>query len=235
MIAIALAELRMLVRNRLVALCAILIPVGFAALLIATRDNFGGSAVVAPLIVLAVAGLGVYITATTTLAARRQNLFLKRLRNTTASDTGILTGLLAPLVAVNLIQIAAILTVISVVGEPPATPAGVIAGVLALNALFLGFAIVTAGVTSSAEHAQFTTLPLFLITLGAGYWITFTGTEELSAVKRLLPGGAAAELMTEAWTGIPTTDILRLLLPTLAWVFVGFVLATRLFRWEPRR
>ncbi|MFC0673817.1 ABC transporter permease [Brachybacterium hainanense] len=235
MIAIALAELRMLMRNRLVALSAIGIPLGFAALLIAARDTFGGAAVIAPLIVLAVTALGIYITATTTLAARRQSLFLKRLRSTPVGDPGILTGLLAPLLVVNAVQLAVILGVISVLGDPPADPLGMVLGILALNALFLGFAIVTAGLTTSAEHAQFTTMPLFLLALGAGYWITFTGTEELAVVKRLIPGGAAAELMTEAWRGIPAADMLPLLLPTLAWVVVGFLLTPRLFRWEPRR
>lgn len=235
MTAIAVAELRMLVRNRLVALSAILIPVAFAAGMIAFRDLYGGSAIIAPMIVLVIATLGVYMTPTTTLAARRQNLFLKRLRSTSASDSGILAGLIVPLVVINIVQLGAILVTIAIVGEAPANPVFLTVTVLAVEAMFLAFALVTAGVTTSAEHAQFTTLPIFMLSLGVSFWIAFTGTAEQTLIKRLLPGGAAAELITETWTGIAATDALLLLLPTLAWVVVGLVLAPQMFRWEPRR
>lgn len=235
MIPIALAELKMLHRNRLVAVCAVLVPVVFAAILIATRDNFGGAAIIAAIIIVAVAAFGVYITATTTLAARRQNLFLKRLRGTTASNKAILSGLLLPIVAVNIVQLAVILTVVGILGTPPANVAALIIAALAVEALFLGLALTTAGLTNSPEHAQVTTLPMFLVTFATAFWVAVTGTEELTLVKRLLPGGAATELVIEAWNGIPPGDVISLLLPTLAWVFVAFVLATQLFRWEPRR
>nr|WP_300141045.1 ABC transporter permease [Propionicimonas sp.] len=235
MIAIAQAEARMLLRNRLVAATAVLVPVVFAAVLIFTQDNFGGASIVAALLVIVVAALGVYITATTTLAARRQNLFLKRLRSTTASDTSILTGLLAPIVLINLVQFAVILTALAFTGTSPQNIPMLIVGVLAAEALFLGFALCTAGVTNSPEHAQVTTLPIFFLTFGVAFWIALTGTADLALVKRLIPGGAAAELIIEAWNGIDTGDAISLLLPTLAWVLVTFVISTQLFKWEPRR
>ena len=43
-----------------------------------------------------VLAFGLYTTAVTTLASRRQNLFLKRLRSTAAGDAGILAGLVLP-------------------------------------------------------------------------------------------------------------------------------------------
>lgn len=52
----------------------------------------------------------------------------------------------------------------------------------------------------------------------------------------MLPGGAATELVINAWNGgVPLTESLLLLAPTLAWVVVAIVLASRMFRWEPRR
>jgi len=67
-------------------------------------------------------------------------------------------------------------------------------------------------------------------------WVGITGTEELTMLKRLLPGGAATELVVDAWRGgTPLADSLLLLGPTLAWVVVAVTLASRLFRWEPRR
>ncbi|MBF9337239.1 ABC transporter permease [Microbacterium lacticum] len=233
--AIALSELTQLLRNRLVAATAILVPVFFGGVLIATQDNFGGSAIVAALISIVVVAMGVYITITTTLASRRQNLFLKRLRSTAASDNAIIAGLVTPLVVVNVLQVAAILIVLALVGEPPANAPVLIITLALIEAMFLGFALATSGLTNSPDHAQVTTLPIFLITVGAAMWVAVTGTEELALVKRLIPGGAAAELAIEAWNGIDFAEVIPLVLPTLAWVFVAFVVASQLFRWEPRR
>jgi len=67
-------------------------------------------------------------------------------------------------------------------------------------------------------------------------WVGVTGAEDLSLLKRLLPGGAATELVVQAWNGgTPIADSLLLLAPTLAWVWVAVALAVRFFRWEPRR
>lgn len=233
--AIALSELSQLLRNRLVAATAILVPVFFGGVLIATQDNFGGSAVVAALISMVVVAMGVYITITTTLASRRQSLFLKRLRSTAASDGSIIAGLVAPLVVINVLQMAVILIVLAIVGEPPSNAPALIIMLLLVEAMFLGFALATSGLTNSPDHAQVTTLPIFLVTVGAAMWVALTGTEELALLKRLIPGGAAAELAVEAWNGIDFSDIIPLVLPTLAWVFVAFVVAGQLFRWEPRR
>ncbi|MCC9053524.1 ABC transporter permease [Microbacterium sp. F2E] len=235
MIAIARAETRMLLRNRLVAATAILVPVVFAATLILTQDNFGGSSIVAALLTIVIAALGVYITATTTLAARRQTLFLKRLRSTTVTDASILTGLLTPIVLINLIQLTIILTVLAFTGSAPQNIPMLIAGVLAVEGLFIGLALCTAGVTNSPEHAQVTTLPVFFLAFGVAFWIALTGTEEFALIKRLLPGGAAAELLIDAWNGTDTGAAIITLLPTLAWVLVTFVVSTQIFRWEPRR
>ncbi|WP_041795134.1 hypothetical protein [Modestobacter italicus] len=67
-------------------------------------------------------------------------------------------------------------------------------------------------------------------------WIGIAGTESLSWLKRLLPGGSATELVIDAWNGgVPVADSLLLLLPTFGWVVVSVALAARFFRWEPRR
>ena len=142
---------------------------------------------------------------------------------------------MTPLVVVNVLQVAAILIVLALVGEPPANAPVLIITLALIEAMFLGFALATSGLTNSPDHAQVTTLPIFLITVGAAMWVAVTGTEELALVKRLIPGGAAAELAIEAWNGIDFAEVIPLVLPTLAWVFVAFVVASQLFRWEPRR
>ncbi len=67
-------------------------------------------------------------------------------------------------------------------------------------------------------------------------WVGISGTESLTWLKRLLPGGSATKLVVDAWNGgVPLTDSLLLLAPTLDWVVVAIALASRMFRWEPRR
>ncbi|WP_246090226.1 hypothetical protein [Nonomuraea deserti] len=63
-----------------------------------------------------------------------------------------------------------------------------------------------------------------------------TRTEELTLLKRLIPGGSATELVVNAWNGgVPLADSLLLLAPTPGWVVVAVAPASRIFRWEPRR
>ena len=110
-----------------------------------------------------VRAFGLYTTAVTTLASRRQNLFLKRLRSTAAGDAGILAGLLLPATVLALVQVAAILAVLAAVTGRPAQVPLLAVAVLATTAMMLGLALATAGLTNSPEHAQVTTLPVSLV------------------------------------------------------------------------
>lgn len=234
MFAIARSEMTQLVRNRLVAASSLFIPLAFSAVLIFNRENFGGTPVTAALILVTVTAMGTYITATTTLASRRQNLFLKRLRSTSAKDASILSGLVLPIALVNLVQAGVIVAILSVVGTPPVGVVAVVAAVVVLELMFVGAAIATAGLTNSPDHAQVTTLPLFVVALGASMWVGLTGTEELAGVKRLLPGGAVTELIIEGWSGMALHEAVSLLLPSLTFVVAAFAMAKSTFRWEPR-
>ncbi|UFN44921.1 ABC transporter permease [Nocardioides okcheonensis] len=239
MLTIARHELTQIVRNRAVLVAGLLIPLAVSASLVWQHDTFedvGSLGYVASTVVLTITAFSLYSTVVTTLASRRQNLFLKRLRSTAARDHEILGGLVLPATALAVVQLAGVLAVLAAVAGPPARVALVAAGVLATIAMMLGLGLATAGLTSSPEHAQVTTLPVSLGTIAVGIWVGISGTEELGLVKRLLPGGAATELMTDAWNGgVPVADSLVLLAPTLAWVAVAVFLALRLFRWEPRR
>ncbi|WP_439427696.1 hypothetical protein [Micromonospora sp. LA-10] len=129
-----------------------------------------------------------------------------------------------------------ILVVFAGVGRTPANPALVAAALAATLVMMLAFAIATAGITNSPEHAQVTTLPLSLAVVAVASWVGITGTESLALLKRILPGGSATELVVNAWNGgVPLADSIILLAPTLGWVVVAIVLAARMFRWEPRR
>ncbi len=136
----------------------------------------------------------------------------------------------------SLIQVAVILVVLGAVTGAPGNVPLLALTVLSMIAMLIALALATAGLTNSPEHAQVTTLPVSLGVIGVASWVGISGMEELAAVKRLLPGGSATELLVQAWNGgIGLGESVALMVPTLAWVGLSVALATRMFRWEPRR
>jgi ABC-2 type transport system permease protein len=235
MFAIARSELIQIFRNRLVLVTSLVMPVAVSAFFIYRHEAFatiGSLGYIAAIVMFTVGAFGLYTTAVTTLASRRQNLFLKRLRSTAAGDRTILAGLLLPVTVLSLVQIGVILTVFGVVSGRPGDIPLLAAAAVATIAMMVGLALATAGLTNSPEHAQVTTLPISIGVIAIASWVGISGTEELTLLKRLLPGGAATEMVVDAWNGSAS---LILLAPTLAWVVVAVALAARLFRWEPRR
>lgn len=239
MLSIALGELIQIFRNRLVLVTTFILPVAISAFFLYQHKTFealGSLGYIAAMVVFFVAAFGLYTTTVTTLASRRQNLFLKRLRSTAASDPGILSGLLLPSTVIALVQVVVILTVLAVVTSKPANVALLVAAVLAMMIMMLSLGLATAGLTNSPEHAQVTTLPVSIGTIAVASWVGITGTGDFTLLKRLLPGGSATEVILNAWNGgVSVTESLALLGPTLGWVIVAVALASRLFRWEPRR
>ena len=239
MLEIARSEMIQIFRNRLVLVTGLVIPVVVSGYFVHQHEVFsdlGSLGYIAAIVMFSVLAFGLYITAVTTLASRRQNLFLKRLRTTAAGDADILAGLVLPVTVIALIQAVAILIVLRVVATGPAQIPLLAVAILATTAMLVALALATAGLTNSPEHAQVTTLPVSLSLIAVAGWVGITGTENLALLKRLLPGGAATELVVNAWNGgVPLADSLPLLAITLAWVLVAVALAVRLFRWEPRR
>lgn len=233
---IATSELRMLVRNRLVAACALLLPLLLGAFFVFGFPLDGPAGFTAALLLAVVAGMGVYVTATTTLAARRQTLFLKRLRSGAASDAQIILGLVAPIVVVNVLQVAIVFTALGVTAESsPVQPWLLVLVVLAVEVMFAALALATAGVTNSPEHAQVTTLPLFFIAVGAPVLAALTPRDGAGWLVELLPAGALPGLFDAAWNGGDLSRVPLLLGLTLAWALVAVIVARAMFRWEPRR
>ena len=234
MLAIAGAEFRMLLRNRLVALLGLVTPLAFGALLLLNAPSAEAAGAVAVLQIVIMIAMGPYLTGTTTLAARRQTLFLKRLRSGAASDQGIMAGLIVPLVLVSIIQVVIVLGVLAVTAAPPDHPWLVALAVLAAEVMFAGFALATASVTNSPEHAQVTTLPIAAVTIGSAIWVINTGLGELGWLKLSLPGGGIAELIALGWYGGDMSPLAGILLPSLAWAALALIVGRVRFRWEPR-
>ncbi|MEU8201860.1 ABC transporter permease [Streptosporangium sp. NPDC049046] len=239
MLSIARSELIQIFRNRLVLVTSLVMPMVVSGFFIYQHEGFaaiGSLGYIAAIMMFTVGAFGLYTTVVTTLASRRQNLFLKRLRSTAASDSEIISGLILPVTVIALVQVAVIMTALAAVTGRPDNVLLLAAAVLSMMIMMLGLGLATAGVTNSPEHAQVTTLPVSLGAIAVASWVGITGTEELAMLKRLLPGGSATELAVNAWNGgVPFTDSLLLLGPTLGWVVVAVALASRIFRWEPRR
>lgn len=239
MLDIARSEIIQILRNRVVLVTGLLVPLVVGGLVVYRRDEFsnlGSLGSIAALVVFTVMAFGLYTTAVTTLASRRQNLFLKRLRSTAAADVDILAGLVLPITIIAIVQAFAILAVFGIVDTAPAQVPLLVFAVLATVAMMLALALATAGLTNSPEHAQVTTLPISLMVIAVSSWVGITGTDDLALLKRLLPGGSATQLIINAWDGgVPVAQSLPLLATTWGWVVVAVALARRFFRWEPRR
>ena len=239
MFAIARSELVQILRNRSVLVSGLVMPLAASIYFVYFRDTFeeqGSLGYIAAVLVFTTGAFSLYSTTVTTLAARRQSLFLKRLRSTAATDPAVLSGLMLPVSVISLVQVAVMLAVFGTVSDSPADVALLAVSVVAAFVMMLALGLATAGVTRSPEHAQVTALPLSMGIVAVVIWVGVTGTEQLALLKRLLPGGSAAELVVDSWNGgVPRTESLLLLAPTLAWVVVAITLATKLFRWEPGR
>jgi ABC-2 type transport system permease protein len=239
MLVIARSELVQIFRNRTVLVSGLVMPFAASIYFIYARETFearSGLGHIGAMLVFTIAAFSLYSTAVTTLAGRRQSLFLKRLRSTAASDPAILSGLMLPITVISLVQVVAMLVVFGAVSGWPADIALLAVAVASTFVMMLALGLATAGVTSSPEQAQVTTLPLSLGVIAVVIWVGVTGTEQMALLKRVLPGGAAAEVVANAWNGdAPLADSLLLLVPSLAWVVAAIALATRMFSWEPRR
>jgi ABC-2 type transport system permease protein len=236
---IARSELAQILRNRAVLITSLLMPLGASAFFVYSRDSFAelyGLGYIAAVIVFTIGAFSLYATIVTTLAARRQTLFLKRLRSTAAADPAILSGLVLPVGVISVVQIAVVLGFFAAVSDGPADVPVLVVAIVATFAMMLALGLATAGVTNSPEQAQVTTLPISLGTIAVASWVGIAGTGSATWLKRALPGGSATELVVGAWNGgLAVADSLLLLLPTLGWVVVAVALAARFFRWEPRR
>lgn len=230
--ALGLVELKLLVRNRTAAAVALAMPVA-AGLYFALELGPGGRgwAGTITLQLLFILGFTVYVTVTTSLTARRQDLYLKRLRTGTASDVVVLTGVLLPVALLGLAQVAVLLGVSLGAGAPwPARPQLLVAAVVVGAVMSCAAGVGTSGLTGSAEMAQLTTMPFFLALLVGG---TVAVDPQADPWVLLLPGGGVGALVGAAWGG-PADRVPLAALSLLGWAVAGVVLAGRAFRWEPR-
>jgi ABC-2 type transport system permease protein len=243
--ALAGTELRVLVRNRVVAASALVFPLLLSALTLINREELDKQAWATQLslVSMAIVLLSCYVPATTTLAARRESLMLKRLRAGELSGPAILTGLLAPLAAVTLIQIVIFVAVaVSAGAGPPDRPMLAVGALSGAILVTLTAGVLTSVVTGTPERAQITTIPLFVAAFGAILLAPAVSGDGIRLAVLAVPLAAAADLLRRAWggglelngelAGLPLVPLE--LGVTAAWAVVLALVARRWFRWEPR-
>lgn len=230
---LARSEVRLIYRNKLVLATALLLPLGLGALIASNgRDGDWGGVIAMQFLFMLL--FCVYATATTSLAARRRQLVLKRLRSGELSDPQILAGLLAPLFALAAVQSVLLLACAVAFGAPlPDRPLVLVPAFVAGSAMAASLALATAAFTTSAELAQVTVTPVFLAGIASATWVLSVEPGAVSTLMHVTPGGALADLVRQGWEtgGSPLPAITGL----VVWTAIGWEVAKRWFRWEPRR
>jgi ABC-2 type transport system permease protein len=197
------AELRLLLRNRIALVVATVSPLalgGFFLLTSGEGGNLDSTGDLAAMQLVMLLGFAVYVTPTMTLAARREQLYLKRLRSSPASAAGIVTGLMAPLMLLAVVQAVLLFTATGAVWEQaPGRPAVLVLALLVGCASCVGLAFLTAAFTRTSEAAQLTTLPGFFALVGGLVWVVATPPERVDVWQLAVPGAAVAQLARYGW------------------------------------
>lgn len=246
-LALASTEAKLVLRNRTVAVSSMLLPLGlgiFWAFSFGGDDAPSGGAIILALQLGVVLGMGIYVTATQVLVARRHNGVLKRMRTSSLSDRGLLVATVTPSVLLGIAQLVIFagfgaITRTAVPVDAVPLVLAVVGGIV----LVVTAAIATAVLTPSPERSQITTLPLTFVLLGGA---VATSVIPLSIAPfqalALVPGAAVGQLVQLSMTGqtwSPGFAGIPLVVPAVVglvlWSVVFGRLAVRRFRWEPRR
>ena len=250
--ALTAAETRLLLRNRTAVVNSVVAPL----LLIAAVRAMGpddGVRTGPGLIVTAIAFtlvLTTYYNLVTTFVARREELVLQRLRTGELTEAEVLFGTAVPTLLVTLAQVAVVTVGTVALGtwSAPVDAALPLLGLAGGGALMVLLAAASTSFTRTAESAQITTMPFVLVatTLSGAFFPLTAFPEQLANAARFLPLTPVVELtglglVGRTWDGV-AVDLagawayapLPLAVLT-GWLVVGTLVATRVFRWAPRR
>ncbi|MCU7723901.1 ABC transporter permease [Actinoplanes sp. KI2] len=228
------AEFTMLRRSAFTLSMGAVLPLALGGLILWAEADTGraGPGTAAGLLLVTLITLTAYVSGTTTLASRRQQNVLRRLRGSGASDPAILAAALTPPAALTLAQALLLSVALDLRGvrHGPLLLA-VLAGILVACAL----AALTAAFTSAPELAQLTTTPIALAFLGGALWAARTPPAEVGWAMTLLPGAAITQLTRIAWRVPGSGGSLIAVALLLGTAVAAVAVATRVFRWDLRR
>ncbi|GAA2549221.1 ABC transporter permease [Pseudonocardia hydrocarbonoxydans] len=246
-LALGAAEVRLLLRNRTAAISSLFLPIAFGGFFAFTFNQgaVGGPgiwATIAALQLVLTFTMGVYITITQTVVARRQTRVLKRMRTSSLSDAGVLVATTGPAVAIAVVHLALYAVINSLLGAPfPVDVVPLALAVVGGLAVCVTAGFVTTIVTPSPERAQITTLPLFFVMFAAAFVVPVVAVDSWWQALVLVPGAPIGLLTQLAFTGgtwapglLGLPAALPGVLSLVVWTAVFTLLAQRRFRWDPR-
>lgn len=229
---IARTELRLIARSKAVLISATAVPLVLAASVLARREETVLASVgMVTMVLTFFAMFSIYATAVTTLVTRRQELFLKRLRSGETSDAAILVGVSLPPVLLYVLQTGIVLAVMSAIGVAwPAAWWWVAVAIVGLITSSVALAVATAAVTPNASAAQISTMPWIIVVIA-----TFVLSPLVdNSLMDLTPGGAVVTLIRSAYEVDTAGSPIGAIGGLIFWTAVGWEVAKRRFRWEPR-
>lgn len=180
--------------------------------------------------------MGIYVTATQTVVARRHAKVLKRMRTAGISDAGLLVATLAAPVVLGLVQLVIFVVIDVASGAPlPRNPAALVLALLGGLALVMTAALATTVVTPSPERSQITTLPLTFVLLGTAIALAVLPAGGWGAALDAIPGAGIGRLVHVAFDGAAgPSALLSPVVALLVWSGLFGYAAYRWFRWDPR-
>lgn len=250
---LALAELRLLLRNRTALFSAFVLPLAMVGLIASIEledSELSTNAFLITSLLSFVLLVAVYYNLVTTYVARREELVLKRLRAGELTDREILAGVAVPGIAVALAQcvLAAVAGAVFLGLPVPVNAVLVVVALAGGIVVFVLLAAASAAFTRTTELAQVTTLPILLGCMwGSGVVLPLDMMpEHVADVLRVLPLTPVVDLLRLGWAGTTGSaapaDFMGVLEPAAApagllavWLVLGTVAVRRWFRWEPRR
>ena len=182
-----------------------------------------------------VLALAVMSTSFTALAIatgfERRYGVIKRLGTSPLSRTGLLSGKVLALLAVEVLQVLVIGAVAFTLGwDPSVSVVGLLLTIVLGTAAFASLGLFVAGALRAEATLAAANLVYLLLMAGGAVVLPASAYGSFGDVVTWLPSGALGEAMRSAL--VDATIDGRSLLVLLAWAIIGTVLTARTFTWE---
>lgn len=180
-----------------------------------------------------------YYTAVSALVNRREEAVLQRMRAGEARDTTIIAALLTPGTIMALVTSVAAFIILRLLVEVPLTANLwlVVVGLVLAILVCIGFALVTANHTRTAESAQVSAVPFMLIAM-FGVWAPLLpreASEVMYWVVNLTPTAPMGQLISQGLVSeVDWTLVARSLALAVAWVGASIGYGWTRLRWARR-
>jgi ABC-2 type transport system permease protein len=238
------AQQRLFWRSREAAFFTFLLPIIFLVLLGSAYGDEEVDGIQASTYLLAgLLGYGIVATAfaglAITIVVRRESGVLKRIRGTPLPASTYLAAVIASILVVIALEVLAQLLVGRFIldAEWPAAPLSFVVAILLGAAAFAALGLAITGLVRNAEGSSAIVNAIHLpMTFISGVFFSREAMPGfLQAIAEVLPLTYLLELLQALFTdGNGLADELGAVAVVSVWGAAGFILALRMFKWEPR-